>query len=281
MEANRGCSINNSFPKIYFVCWFLLFVLPGYAQPGPEMPFRPGEKLTYSAYYNWNFIWLKSGQVSFSFTDSVKNSRHIWKFRAHGHTFKAYDFLYKVKDSFLSDCEAGSFAPLYFKREINHGKNHSSHSYTADAGAGKIFSEIKRRNEPFFRDTIKYRQGIYDLLAAAYYTRTLDYDNYTKGQKIGISLLVDNKISHSYFKYLGKEIVETRGSGSFRCHKISIFLLESDFFPKGEYMKIWITDDKNRIPVMAETKIFIGSVKAILESYEGLKGEMESKILTE
>lgn len=132
--------------------------------------------------------------MKFGFTDSVKNGQRIWRFRASGKTFKAYDILHKVRNHFKSDCVAGSCIPIFFNREINHGKNYSSHSYFKDSVSQRIFTEIKRSKEPFFRDTLQNLTGMYNLLAAAYYARTLEYENFELHQKTELKLLVDNEI---------------------------------------------------------------------------------------
>ena len=36
-------------------------------------------------------------------------------------------------------------------------------------------------------------------------------------------------------------------------------------------MNIWVTDDKNKVPLLIETPISIGSLKAVLKSYSGLR----------
>jgi hypothetical protein len=43
-------------------------------------------------------------------------------------------------------------------------------------------------------------------------------------------------------------------------------------------MTLWISDDKNKIPVMAQSGIIVGSVKMELIEYSGLKNPMSSKI---
>jgi hypothetical protein len=36
-------------------------------------------------------------------------------------------------------------------------------------------------------------------------------------------------------------------------------------------MVVWVTDDANKIPIRAEAKILVGSVKMDLQSYKGVK----------
>ena len=42
-------------------------------------------------------------------------------------------------------------------------------------------------------------------------------------------------------------------------------------FEDGEQMRIWISNDKNRLLVKVETKILVGTIKAFLVDYKKLK----------
>ena len=43
-------------------------------------------------------------------------------------------------------------------------------------------------------------------------------------------------------------------------------------------LSVWITDDKNHIPVLLESKIIVGSVKIELIKYSGLANPLTSEI---
>ncbi len=255
---------------------FFFQVFPGFAQE-KEHPFAIGESAVYGAYYNWNFIWMNAGEVRFDCDTAVYHGQSAWHLKAVGKTFKAYDIFYSVRDTFESFLSYPVFTPLWFRRVVNHGKGHSSHQYEFFPGTGKIISNIHREKEKPFSDQLPYVTGIHDLLSSAYYFRSFDFDHMQKGQKVNFKMLVDNKNENLYFRYQGTEQVKTRNGRSFLCHKVSVWLLEGDFFPEGEYMKIWFTADRNRLPVMVETKIVVGSVKAILLNEKGLKYPLSSE----
>jgi len=48
----------------------------------------------------------------------------------------------------------------------------------------------------------------------------------------------------------------------------------SDKYP----MILWVTDDKNHIPILAKSAVIVGNVKAELMEYEGLANELTSLI---
>ena len=46
---------------------------------------------------------------------------------------------------------------------------------------------------------------------------------------------------------------------------------EGRVFQDGEQMKIWISDDKNRLLIKVETKILVGTIKAFLVKHKKAK----------
>jgi hypothetical protein len=243
-----------------------------------ETVFLPNEKLTYGAYYNFHFIWVNSGEVIFQTDTLAHQGKKKWEFTSIGKSFKAYDIFYQVRDTFYARATYDGFKPDYFIRKVNHAKKSTVHQYHFDHNAGKIYSFIKRSNEKAFRDTLALKPTVSDMLSTVYGFRNYNFEQLKKGQKVNFSMLVDNKSEDLYFRYLGKEEVKTRNGRKFLCHQVSIALLGGDFFPDGEYMKVWFTADKNHIPVRVETEILVGSVNAILTGFEHVKYPLTSEI---
>ncbi|MDX9881307.1 MAG: DUF3108 domain-containing protein [Prolixibacteraceae bacterium] len=263
--------------KSAFLLLALLTRLPASSQE-LDFPFSDGEYGKYGAYYNWHFIWVHSGDIEFFTTRKEYKGQDCWHFKAEGNTFMPYDLLYKVRDTFEVYTLGKPSRPLYFRRVINHGKKESHHQYVFDQEKGLAYSTIKRHAQKLFRDTLDLGTNTHDLLSAAYYFRGFNFRKYRTGQKIPYRLLVDNVIEDLYFRYLGTEIVETRNGRKFRCHKISVRLMEGDFFHEGEYMKVWLTDDRNNVPVQVETEILVGSLKVVLLETKSLRYPPEAEI---
>jgi hypothetical protein len=43
-------------------------------------------------------------------------------------------------------------------------------------------------------------------------------------------------------------------------------------------MKVWVSKDQNRIPLLIESPIAVGSVKAVLMDYKGLRHDAPKKL---
>ena len=206
-------------------------------------------------------------------------NQKTWNFTAIGKTRKAYDLFYTVRDTFMSYVSYPNFEPLWFQRSVNHGKSHSLHHYEFFKEQSRIQSRTIRGNDIVFSGYIDYHPDVLDLLSTAYSFRNYNFDLLDEGQKVSFSILIDNKIEKLFFRYLGEDEVKSREGRKFRCHKVSVWLVEGDFFPEGEHLKIWFTKDKNHLPVMVETEILVGKVKAIIMDAEGLKYSLDSEII--
>jgi len=243
-----------------------------------EYPFKSGEYALYGAYYNWHFIWIQSGEVMFAADTLQYKQQKAWHLKAVGKTFKAYDLLYTVRDTFETFSNYRTFQPYFSRRAVNHAKDHSVHQYGFDYTTGKIAVRIKEEKKPVFQASLPVQDNTFDLLATAYQFRKYDFNKLFVGQKVPYRMLIDRKVDDLYFRYLGKENVKTRNGKEYRCHKVSVYLLQGDFFPEGEKMKVWFTDDQNHLPVQVETEILVGTVKALLLETKSLKYPLTSQI---
>ena len=70
-------------------------------------------------------------------------------------------------------------------------------------------------------------------------------------------------------KYIGKEQVELR-NGDYDCLRFAPVVQEGRIFKDEDDLSVWITNDKNKIPVLAKASVIVGSIKMELESYSGL-----------
>ena len=69
-----------------------------------------------------------------------------------------------------------------------------------------------------------------------------------------------------------------KGLGKVRTIKFAARLLAGEVFTGEEDMMIWVTDDENRIPVLFEAPILVGTASGRLKSYSGLKYPFSSLV---
>ncbi len=241
--------------------------------------FNEGEKVTYHAYYNWHFIWLNAGLVTFSVDSKNYNGIDSWFFSAYGKTYPSYDRFMVVRDTFETYVDKNNFNSLFFNRITKEGSTVSHHQYSFDYNTNKINTHISKGEPAYYNDSsVVLKTCTADLLNMVYKARNINFSQYKSGDKIPIRMIVDGKVYDLYIRYMGKEVVKTREGREFRCLKFSPLLVAGTIFKAGEGMVVWVTDDKNRIPIIVEAKILIGSVKAMFVGVENARYPLSSEI---
>jgi hypothetical protein len=259
--------------KTYLAVLFLWlpFVWP-YAQcTEANSSFLPGEKVTYHAYYNWNFLWLHAGIVHFSVKKSNHAGKTAYQLKAIGSSLKNYDFFFTVRDTFIAVVDTSTLLPYWASRSTREGSYTTHEKYRFDEPGKVIHSSVSKEGAPWQHRQLQWKSCTVDVLTMVYKARNIDFSKYRPNDKIPIRMVVDGEIHDLYIRYKGVETIKTRDNRTFRCLKFSPLLMEGTIFKKGEDMTVWVTDDKNRIPIMVEAKILIGSVKAMFVEASGTR----------
>lgn len=238
--------------------------------------FKPGERITYKIKYHWHFVWLESGEVTFSVAASNYHGIPSYYFLGSGFSYAKYDWFYKVRDTFQTYIDTVSFAPLRFCRFTNEGSNHIVTDNIFDFVHYKAFCFSSGKGN-YKEDSVPLPPSTFDVLSGIYYTRSLTFANCKYNDTIPLILYLDGKIYHIHLRYRGKENIST-SLGKFRCIKFSVSLISGTIFKEGEEMTVWATDDANHLPLLVEAPIIIGSVRAELQSFSNLKSPIDAKV---
>jgi hypothetical protein len=240
-----------------------------------NLTFSPGEKIVYKIYYNWNFVWLPAAEVSFLIHD-LPDYYHVM---VRGETYSSYEWFYKAQYNYESYLDKETLLPSIHIKEVKE-KSYSRYDRTTFyQKEGRAVSQRGKTRDDLSPKNIELEGCMHDLISIVYYARNLVYDDMTLNQEIPIEILMDQEIYPLNIKYLGpEEDKKVKGQGRYRTQKFSPQLIAGDVFKEGDEMKIWVSDDENKMPVLIESPVTVGSVKAVLKSYEGLRYPMTAKI---
>lgn len=239
--------------------------------------FKQGEKASYKIYYHWHFVWLESAQVNF--TVSFKNYYGIPSYclEGNGRTYPKYDWFYKVRDTFLTYLDTSRFFPLRYMRASHEGSTNVGNDNVFDMNKHQVYCLAEDKKGHYKQDSIHIPPCTFDVLSGVYYTRCLNFSNCKYNDTIPLKLYLDGHVYHVHLRYLGKENVSS-SFGKFRCVKFTVSLISGTMFKEGQEMTVWATDDANRLPILIEAPIIIGSVRAELESFSNLRNPLDAKV---
>lgn len=103
------------------------------------------------------------------------------------------------------------------------------------------------------------------------YARTLNYSSMKKGDEVTVESMSGRKKVKMVIEHDGKEKMKANDKKEYNCIKLILSISDDAFTDKEEAMRVYITDDKNRMPVRLDSQLKIGSTRAILKSYKGNK----------
>ena len=267
----------NFLKSLYFFLFFLV-LNNGVAQESPPVAtelcqaentvFAPGEKLVYTIYYNWKFIWLAAGYVVFT----VQENDNHYLIKAVGKTYPSYNWIFKVDDYFYSFVDKNTLLPVRAKRDINEDGYiiHNDISFDQENKIAVSKLKINDKEERIIKKS--FDACMYDILSIMYRLRNIDKSTLKKGDTIPFSLMMDDEIYDLTLEYQGDfGAKKVRKLGKFDTYKISPSVIKGRVFADNERMHIWVSNDKNNIPLIIESPLAVGKIQVILKKYEGVK----------
>ena len=238
-----------------------------------DVPYKEGESLTYVMNYKWGSINTDVGEAvtNLKFEDGVFHSIIT------GKTYKFYDVFFKVREHFESKFTDGEVRPKWFYRDSQEGKYRmrNTFNFNPDNSVQAIIQKYERSP----KDTVLIGNGnTFDIVSLFYRVRNIDYDTVPKNVHRPISFAIDTDVYNFFYIYKGKEVKKIKGVGTFNTLVFSVKLVAGSVFTGKENMTIWVTDDRNKMPVLFESPVTVGVVSGRLKSYSNLIYPLTSKI---
>ena len=236
--------------------------------------FLGGEELVYKVYYSLPPMKLSAGEVKFK----VKDNGTTYTITAEGRTYKSYEWFFKVRDNYVTVIDKKSLLPTYALRDIEEGGYKLYDELKFNQKDKTILNHRGKTKETANNHNYMAKDCIHDVLSVIYYTRNQNFNGMQPGSKFPIYIFMDKEEYALDVKYVKKQSdVKIPGFGRFNTVMISPELIEGDVFKEKNAMKIWATDDANRLPLMIETPLSLGSIKVVLQSHKGLKHALTSE----
>ncbi|MCD4696544.1 MAG: DUF3108 domain-containing protein [Bacteroidales bacterium] len=232
--------------------------------------FKVGERLQWRFYYD---SWLPNitagyGVVEIKETEKTFNGRHVYHIDSEGYSKGMFNWFYKVKDQFDSYVDKDFLAPHYFVRRTREGGYKKDDEYRFNQQENYVVSRT---------DSIATPAYLQDFISAIYFSRTIRSDTLEEGDVIPVNFFLDDSVYTSAIIYEGKEVIKIK-LGTFRCLRFKPGMASGEVFSNKYPMTLWVTDDKNHVPILAKSAIIVGNLKAELMEYEGLANPLSSLV---
>jgi hypothetical protein len=206
---------------------------------------------------------IPAGKATLAVVDTATIENHLcYHIISTARSAKAFDYVFKVRDSVESWMDADSIYSHRFHKLLMEGKYRDEKLVVFDHAESLAHWWDKGKPKP----PIPVEPRIQDVLTAGFKVREADL-------RVGDTLRIRTHDVNKTYDVLvivhGRETVETP-AGRFECFKVEPILRSGGIFKKekGARIFVWLTADDRRIPVMMKSKVSFGSVTAVMESYK-------------
>ncbi|EDM45479.1 hypothetical protein SCB49_06717 [unidentified eubacterium SCB49] len=245
---------------------FLLLFLTSFfiKMNAQESVYQDGESLKFRIHYGF----VTAGYATLDIEEKTLNNKEVFHIKGYGATTGMSKFFFKVEDIYQSYVEKGTDKPLRFIRKIDEG------GYTKD-----IRIDFDHENQKAIINNYKYDKiaiedfpkNAQDMVSAFYYLRNnLDTKNIKVGHEEDLNMYFDRGVHKFKMKFLGRETLKTT-FGKVPCLKFRPYVEAGRVFKEKESLTVWVSDDENKIPIVIKADLAVGSLKATLSEFRGLK----------
>ena len=239
----------------------LLFLSLGNAQKLQNI--QSGESLRYRIHYGI----LNAGTATLtSLKTTYKGQPHFYV-KGYGRTTGAVRAFFKVEDNYESFINYNTGLPSYYVRNVKEG-TYTQHFQTVFNHSNQtLYLTDKEKNTT---TSVKTVAGIQDMLSAFYYLRSLDNSELKVGSVRKLNVWIDDEMFPFQVKVVGTENIRTR-FGYINTLKIVPQVMSGRVFKDKEGVTLWVSNDKNHVPISIKAELAVGSLKADLDSYSNVK----------
>jgi hypothetical protein len=225
--------------------------------------YQPGEEIRYRVHYGF----FNAGEALMRITNQhyLVNNRVCFRAEVIGNSTGAFDRIVRIRDVWGSYFDTIHFQPQRAFRNIQENRYRKKEDIFFDYTRNKArIQDEKSQSE------VSICSNVQDMVSGYYFLRLQKYSHLRKNDTIRLMGIFEDKTYDFKIIYLGREKVKTE-FGKANAFVISPIMPDNKLFSGRNPIKMWISDDQNRIPLKIEAELLLGSLDMDINSYKNLK----------
>jgi hypothetical protein len=229
-----------------------------------ERAYGNGEFFKFRVHYGF----VTAGYATLNVKNSSINGKDVYHVRGFGETVGVSKWFFKVEDDYQSYIDKEKDIPYRFIRKIDEGGYTKDVQIDFNHSTNKATVNDKKGNET---NVFSFPKETQDMISAFYFLRNkIDADSIKEGDVLEMNMFFKKENYKFRLKFLGKEILDTN-FGRVRTLIFRPYVQSGRVFKEKESLTVWISDDKNKIPLLIQADLAVGSLKATLTEFKGLQ----------
>ena len=225
--------------------------------------FSSGELLEYKLYYGF----LNASYASLELRKEELNNNIVYRATAIGKTIGLARLFFKVDDLYEAFFPLDKVKPIKSIRDIYEGGyvRKAETFYDDNNKTATLINKITDESK-----IINLENDYQDIVSTFYFLRKhLDISKLKEGDLIGVNIFFDQRNYPFKMKFLGVENLKTK-FGLIECMKLNPYMEAGRVFRSNKGLELWVTNDKNRIPIKVRANLRVGTIVAELTSFRGI-----------
>jgi hypothetical protein len=224
----------------------------------PNTSYKSGEQLKYLVHFGF----IDGGVAGLTMEELEVGGKKIHHAKATGKSVGVAEKLFKVRDVYETFIDAETGLPVKAIRDI------SEDTY-------KYYDEVLFNRKDNFvvtkrKGKVKVPEKTLDILSSFYYARRALFNNLKQGDVLTLDTYFDDGIFTLQIRYKGTETIKTK-FGKVNCLKFSPVVEPGRIFDSSDDVTIWISNDKNYLPLRIQFDLMVGSLKCDLIEYQNIR----------
>ncbi len=229
-----------------------------------ERAYGNGEFFKFRVHYGF----VTAGYATLNVKNATVSGKDVYHVRGFGETVGMSKWFFKVNDDYQSYIDKEKDIPYRFIRKIDEGGYTKDTQIDFNHATNKATVNDKKHKEI---TVFSFPKETQDMISAFYYLRNkLDTENIKEGDVLEMNMFFDKENYKFRLKFLGKEVLDTN-FGPVRTLIFRPYVQSGRVFKEKESLTVWISDDKNKIPLLIKADLAVGSLKATLTEFKGLQ----------
>ena len=214
-----------------------------------NLPFKIGEQLNYQVFIGANNTPL--GLASFQVRGRQRYFDHDGVFlNVTAQTTGAAAALFVAKDQIDSYVDPKAFLPFRTVMNLVEGRRRLNQTLNFDQNAGVATTESGVK--------LDIPAGTHDYVSFFYVLRTF---NFMSKKRNAVSVLVENKPKTLFVELLKRETIQL---GNRQVPALAVSITSDDQQPDKYQLRMWISDDRQRLPLRLTCTTKLGPLRADL-----------------
>lgn len=253
------------------IALLLIFIATVSFDSQKEDAYAVGEWFKFRIHYGF----VNAGYATLEVQDATINNKKVFHVIGKGYTTGMSRFFFKVEDLYESYIDKETGNPYQFVRKINEGGYTKNQEGFFNQTSNKVlFKDYKHKTEK----TFVIPKNTQDIMSTFYYLRNSpNIDKIKPGESIAIDMFFDEETTKFKLKFIGREDITTK-FGTVSAMVFRPLVQSGRVFKEQESLTVWISDDNNKLPLRIKANLAVGSIKADLDAFKGLKNSFKVKL---